>query len=114
MKLELVTARSSSPNGILMNQIQHPFHRGTVDETLGSHVWAAVFVVHDLSRGRMTSDRAQYTVMFCGTVFFGNSVDGKVYALDAEMGIQKWAFFTDGPIRFVKTAAVRVSYHSAL
>jgi len=30
------------------------------------------------------------------------------------MGSQKWAFFTDGPIRFVKTAAVKVLYHSAL
>ncbi len=83
MKLELVTARSSSPNGILMNQIQHPFHRGTVDETLGSHVWDAVFVVHDLSRSRLTSDRAQYTFMLCGTVFYGSSVDGMVYSMDA-------------------------------
>jgi len=37
------------------------------------------------------------------TVYFGSSVDNKVYALDAATGGQRWSFFTDGPIRLAPT-----------
>ena len=32
-----------------------------------------------------------------GRVFFGSSADGKVYALDAASGEERWSFFTDAP-----------------
>ena len=35
-----------------------------------------------------------------GTVFFGSSADHKVYALDLKTGVEKWAFYTQGPVRF--------------
>ncbi|MCH7989164.1 MAG: PQQ-like beta-propeller repeat protein, partial [Planctomycetes bacterium] len=49
---------------------------------------------------RMQFDRAYHVVVANGTLFFGSSVDGKVYALDAATGREKWTFFTEGPVRF--------------
>lgn len=49
---------------------------------------------------RMTFDRAMHPVAADGRVFFGNSVDGKVYALDAATGRALWTFYTGGPVRF--------------
>ncbi len=49
---------------------------------------------------RMQFDRTSHVVIADGLVCFGNSVDGKVYALHAETGREKWSFFTDGPVRF--------------
>lgn len=50
---------------------------------------------------RMQFDRAYHVVVANGTLFFGSSVDGKVYALDAATGAgKKWTFFTEGPVRF--------------
>ena len=52
----------------------------------------------DLSRMRF--DHAYHVVVADGTCYFGGSVDGKVYALDAATGEQRWTFYTDGPVRF--------------
>lgn len=49
---------------------------------------------------RMSFDRANHVVVAHDTVFFGSSVDCKVYALDALTGELKWTFFTDSPVRF--------------
>ncbi len=49
---------------------------------------------------RMTFDRAHRVVVADGTVYFGSSADGKLYALDADTGKVKWMFYTEGPIRF--------------
>lgn len=49
---------------------------------------------------RMPFDRAFQPVVAGGTIYFGSSADGKVYALDAATGKQRWATFTGGPIRF--------------
>lgn len=49
---------------------------------------------------RMTFDRAPHPVIAGGLLFFGSSADGKVYALDAATGQERWAFFTGGPVRF--------------
>ncbi len=49
---------------------------------------------------RMQFDRALHVVVADGTLFFGSSADGKVYALDAATGKEKWTFFTDSPVRF--------------
>jgi outer membrane protein assembly factor BamB len=49
---------------------------------------------------RMQFDRAHHVVVADGRLYFGSSADGKVYALDAATGEQKWTFFTDAPIRF--------------
>ena len=49
---------------------------------------------------RMPFDRAFHPVIAGGTVYFGNSVDGAVYALDAGTGKIRWRFVTDAPVRF--------------
>ncbi|MCA9102915.1 MAG: PQQ-binding-like beta-propeller repeat protein [Planctomycetales bacterium] len=49
---------------------------------------------------RLPFDRAYHTVVADGRLFFGSSVDHKVYCLDAETGATLWTYFTDGPIRF--------------
>jgi len=49
---------------------------------------------------RLAFDQAFQPVIAGGVLYFGSSVDDKVYALDAATGRQRWTFFTDGPIRF--------------
>ncbi len=49
---------------------------------------------------RMPFDRAQHTVVARGKVFFGSSVDGRIFALDLLTGKRVWTVATDGPIRF--------------
>ena len=52
---------------------------------------------------RMSFDRVMHPVVADGRVFFGSSVDCKLYALDASTGSELWHFFCDGPIRFAPT-----------
>jgi outer membrane protein assembly factor BamB len=49
---------------------------------------------------RMPFDQAYQPVVSNGALFFGSSTDGKLYALDSATGQVRWAFYTDGPIRF--------------
>ena len=49
---------------------------------------------------RMPFDKAYHTVVAGKTLFFGSSADGKVYALDAATGAERWAFYTGAPVRF--------------
>ena len=52
---------------------------------------------------RVQFDRAFHVAVAGGLVFFGSSADGKVYALDAAGGTERWSFFTDGPVRLAPT-----------
>ncbi len=45
-------------------------------------------------------DRVYQPVTAGGLVLFGGSTDGKVYALDAETGKERWVFYTNAPVRF--------------
>ena len=49
---------------------------------------------------RMTFDRSAPMIAAQGMVFFGDSVDGSVHALDASTGETRWIFPTRGPVRF--------------
>ncbi len=49
---------------------------------------------------RMPFDHAYLPVIADGTLYFGSSADGKVYALDAATGKHRWTFFTGAPVRF--------------
>ncbi|UCG58926.1 MAG: PQQ-binding-like beta-propeller repeat protein, partial [Phycisphaerales bacterium] len=48
----------------------------------------------------MPFDHAYHTIIAKGLVFFGNSADNKVYALDLATGREQWSFFADSPVRF--------------
>jgi outer membrane protein assembly factor BamB len=49
---------------------------------------------------RMHFDSAYHVTVANDTVYFGSSVDNKVYAIKAETGEVRWTFFTEGPVRF--------------
>ncbi len=49
---------------------------------------------------RLPFDHAPQVVVADGMLFFGSSADCCLRALDAATGEQRWAVFTDGPIRF--------------
>ncbi|NQV36108.1 MAG: PQQ-binding-like beta-propeller repeat protein [Phycisphaeraceae bacterium] len=49
---------------------------------------------------RMPFDLTFQPVASGGLVFFGNSVDGTVYALNGKTGREQWRFVTEGPVRF--------------
>ncbi|MCD6308584.1 MAG: PQQ-binding-like beta-propeller repeat protein, partial [Candidatus Latescibacteria bacterium] len=48
---------------------------------------------------RSRFDNAHYVAAAHGKVYFGSTVDNKVYALDADSGEIDWSFFTEGPVR---------------
>jgi outer membrane protein assembly factor BamB len=48
----------------------------------------------------MLFDRAADVAVAGGAVFFGNSVDGQIRAIDAVTGRPRWTFFTAAPVRF--------------
>jgi outer membrane protein assembly factor BamB len=50
-------------------------------------------------RSTVAYDRAFHVVGVGDTIYFGSSADDKIYALDARTGLQRWAFFTEGPVR---------------
>jgi len=54
-------------------------------------------------RPTVTFDRAFQIVGVSDALYFGSSSDDKVYALDATTGRQRWAFFTEGPVRLAPT-----------
>ncbi len=49
-------------------------------------------------------DRVNQPIAAGELVIFGSSGDGKVYALDAATGAEKWVFYTGAPIRFAPAA----------
>ncbi|MCD6566949.1 MAG: PQQ-binding-like beta-propeller repeat protein, partial [Bacteroidales bacterium] len=52
---------------------------------------------------RMHFDNTYYVSAADGLAYFGSSTDNKVYALDISTGIEKWTFFSEGPVRFSPT-----------
>lgn len=54
---------------------------------------------------RMMFDRADHPVIAGGVVYRGSSATGKVQALDAATGKERWSFFTGGPVRFAPAVA---------
>ncbi|HUT35369.1 MAG TPA: PQQ-binding-like beta-propeller repeat protein [Planctomycetota bacterium] len=59
---------------------------------------------------RVHFDDVFHAVVEGDTLYFGSSADGKVYALDAATGKERWAFFTGGPVRLPPTVWRRRVY----
>lgn len=55
-------------------------------------------------RNRVSFDEAFHVAVAGGRVFFGSSVENRVFCLDADSGRELWSFFTDGPVRLAPTA----------
>ena len=53
---------------------------------------------------RLQFDWVYQPIAAGGLVLFGSSADGKVYALDAATGSERWVYYTGGPIRFAPAA----------
>ena len=45
-------------------------------------------------------DYADQTTFGHGLVFFGSSADHTIRALDQQTGVERWTFYTEGPVRF--------------
>jgi outer membrane protein assembly factor BamB len=52
---------------------------------------------------RLQYDDTFHAAVAGGSVYFGSSADGKVYALDAATGRIRWTAFTGGPVRMAPT-----------
>ncbi|MBT7099832.1 PQQ-like beta-propeller repeat protein [Candidatus Poribacteria bacterium] len=57
--------------------------------------WSKTFGLKD----RMMFDKALDVAVVGDSVYFGSSVDDKVYCLDATTGDERWSVFTEGPVR---------------
>lgn len=56
-----------------------------------------------LLRHRVSFDDSFQVAAMGERVYFGSSVDDKIYALDAASGAECWSFFTGGPVRLAPT-----------
>ena len=54
-------------------------------------------------RNRLDFDKAFHVAAVGGRVYFGSSVDDKIYCLDAASGKEQWVYFTGGPVRLAPT-----------
>ena len=54
-------------------------------------------------KARVTYDRAFHVVSDGKFVYFGSSADDKVYCLDLSNGTERWAYYTEGPVRLAPT-----------
>jgi outer membrane protein assembly factor BamB len=68
----------------------------------GEAKWDGWNKVYNL-KPRQIFDRAFHPVLAGDRVFFGSSADDKLYCLDARTGRERWAFYSDGPIRLAPT-----------
>jgi len=58
-----------------------------------------------IMRNRVDFDRAIQVAVADGRLYFGSSVDDKIYCVDAKTGEPIWSIFTDGAIRLAPTIA---------
>jgi outer membrane protein assembly factor BamB len=54
-------------------------------------------------RSRVNVDRAPHTAIVGDKLYFGSSNSDQVVCLDSRNGLEKWKFFTGGPVRYAPT-----------
>jgi outer membrane protein assembly factor BamB len=67
----------------------------------------------DQLRNRVAYDKVFNVAVVGTTLYFGSSVDDKLYAFDAKTGEARWSFFAEGPIRLAPTVADSTVYFGA-
>lgn len=65
-------------------------------------VWDGWSKTHNLTN-RQVYDKAIHVAAVDDAVYFGSSVDDKVYCVDAKTGEVSWEFFTEAPVRLAPT-----------
>jgi len=94
----LTYRHDSARSGITTEKLDSPLAlRWTFEPT---HAPKPAWPVPGEEMERMHSDNAHHVTAAQGLVYFGSSVDNKVYALSARSGKIKWTYTTEGPIRF--------------
>jgi outer membrane protein assembly factor BamB len=88
-------------SGVTSEEIKVPLHLGWIFKPIHAPKPAWPPPAEELPR--MHFDGAYHVAVSDGTVYFGSSVEDKVYAVDAETGEIRWTFFTEGPVRFAPT-----------
>lgn len=61
-------------------------------------------------RTKIKYDRTFHVVAVGDAVYFSSSADDKIYCLDASTGEERWAFFTEAPVRLAPTVWDEKSY----
>ena len=99
--------------GVARESLLAPFTDGWVHRSRhaprpawrGEAKWDGWNKVYDL-KSRQIFDYAYHPVIADGLLYYGSSADDKIYCLDAATGVQRWTFFTEGPVRLAPTIAV--------
>ncbi|MCA9149220.1 MAG: PQQ-binding-like beta-propeller repeat protein [Planctomycetales bacterium] len=65
-------------------------------------LWDGWSKVHNLTN-RQVFDKAFHVAIVGDALYFGSSVDNKVYCLDAQTGAKRWEYYTEGPVRLAPT-----------
>ncbi|QDU81650.1 Serine/threonine-protein kinase AfsK [Polystyrenella longa] len=71
--------------------------------------WHRVFGL----KNRQEYDKAFHVAIVGDTVFFGSSVEDKVYALNSKTGEELWRFYMEGPVRLAPTVVDNKVYVGA-
>ncbi len=94
----LTYRHDSARSGITTEKMDSPLAlRWTFEPT---HAPRPAWPVPGEEMERTHSDDAHHVTAAQGLVYFGSSVDNKVYALSARSGKIKWTYTTEGPVRF--------------
>jgi hypothetical protein len=94
----LTYRHDSARSGMTIERLDMPLAlRWTFEPT---HAPKPAWPVPGEEMERMHFDNAHHITADRGLVYFGSSVDNKVYALSARSGKTRWTFTTEGPIRF--------------
>ncbi len=102
--------RDNSRSGMTPEEIEFPLHvswcyqathapNPAWPEPAKQNFWKEEFHLP----ARVVYDRAMHVVSDGKNVYFGSSSDDKVYCLDMKSGRERWAFFTEGPVRLAPT-----------
>ena len=97
-------------SGVSFEQLKLPLEQSWIHQPLHAPrpAWRgpakADFYNNQLKlKNRQMFDHAFHVIADAKHVYFGSSADDQVHCLDLNSGEERWAFFTEGPVRFAPT-----------